>query len=138
MIRIAISCGEGFSSGFLANRLQEEVVKNHLEDTVNFKRIPFYQLHDHEKEVDIAMIMPHIEWEVNASKDVFHIPLYIIPYKVIVKPSVYDFIEDAGDILLLADGKGGKIHFPDEPKAVNVTRLCSHRKWLAQQREKEK
>lgn len=132
MLKIAISCGEGFASGFLAKHLQEEVVKAGMEDVVSFERIPFWQLAERQNEVDIAMILPHIEWKVKESKDTFNIPLYISPYKVAVKPSFMDFYEDAQDIIAMANGKGGLFAFPGEAKTAYVTRLVSHRTWVAQ------
>ena len=137
MIRIAISCGEGFSSGFLANRLEQEVKDHHLEDRASFIRIPYINLAARQNEVDIAMIMPHIEWKVRANKTQYRIPLYVIPFKVMIKPTVEDYIEDAEDILKLADGKGGRVRFPEEKRTADVTRLCSHRKWLAERSEKQ-
>ena len=129
MIRIAISCGEGFSSGFLAQFLNKEIVKAHLEEQVSVKRIPFFQLEKRQDEVDIAMIMPHIEWEIKEAKNDWKIPLYVIPYKPIIKPTIYDFIEDGKDIIKLADGRTGRIFFPGEQRTSSVTRTVSYRRW---------
>ena len=132
MLRIAISCGEGFSSGFLARHLQAQTVKEGLDNEVSFVFIPFYQLHDRQDEVDAAIIMPHIEEMARKSEDTFTIPLYPLPYKVAVKPSVRDFIEDTEDIIALADGRGGLFTFPGEEYTASVSRLVSHRHWLDQ------
>jgi len=137
MLRMAISCGEGFSSGFLADYLKKEIIKAHLEDQVSVERIPFFQLPQRQSEVDIAMIMPHIEWKIKEAVNPWNIPLYVIPYKAILKPTVYDFIEDAEDILKLADGRTGRVWFPEEKRTSAVTRLESHRKWLAKQEQKD-
>lgn len=131
MLRIAISCGEGFSSGYLAKHLQSECLKQHLEDSVFFVRIPYYELHEFQDEVDIAMIMPHIEWKLKNPTCDWKIPLYVIPFKAILVPTVQDFIEDAEDILAMANGRGGKFCFPGEEKTVFVNRTCSHRKMMA-------
>lgn len=136
MLRIAVSCGEGFSSGFLANYLKKELISAHLDDKVSVERIPFFQLPQRQSEVDIAMILPHIEWEVKEAKNDWQIPLYVIPYKAILKPTVYDFVEDAEDILELAHGRTGRICFPGEERTSTVTRLESHRKWAADQEKK--
>ena len=132
MLRIAISCGEGLSSGFFAHHLQEEVVKEGLENEVSFIYIPFYQLHYRQDEVDAAIIMPPIEDKVKRSTDTFTIPIYPMPYKVVVKPSVRDYIEDVEDIIALANGKGGLFTFPGEEHTASISRLVSHRSWLAQ------
>lgn len=130
MIRVAISCGEGFASGFLAKRLETGVIKNHYQDRVSFERIPYPDLYDNQDRFDVAMILPHIEWKVNEDKKEYKIPLYIIPFKVPVAASVEDYIEDAEDIIKEANGKGGKFSFNDEPRTANVIRLMSHRRWV--------
>jgi len=135
MIRIAISCGEGFSSGFLANYLKKEMIQEHLEDRLSVERIPFFQLINRQDEVDLAMIMPHIEWKIKDAHCTWNIPLYVIPYKAILKPTIYDFLEDAEDILKLSNGRTGRVYFPEEQRTASVSRLMSHRKWLAQQEE---
>ncbi len=132
MLRIAICCGEGFSSGFFARHLQSEVEKEGLQNEVSFTFIPFYQLHDRQDEVDAAIIMPHMEDKVKKVADTFSIPMYPLPYKVAVKPSVRDYIEDVEDIITLANGRGGLFTFPGEERTASVSRLVSHRQWLEQ------
>ncbi len=129
MLKIAISCGEGFSSGFLSRHLTQSVVKEKLQDQVSFIFIPFYQLYDRQDEVDIAMILPHIEPQAKADKREYRIPLYIIPFKVVIKPTAAQYLADAEDIIKLADGKGGLICFPGEEYIPRVSRLVSHREW---------
>ena len=132
MLRIAICCGEGFSSGFFARHLQKETEKEGLDKEVSFTFIPFYQLHDRQDEVDAAIIMPHMEEKVRNSKDTFTIPMYPLPFKVAVKPSVRDYMEDVEDIITLANGRGGLFTFPGEERTALVSRLVSHRQWLRQ------
>lgn len=134
MIRIAICCGEGFASGFLSRHLATATVKENLQNEVQFVFIPFYQLYDRQNEVDIAMALPHIHPQVQSDKREYSIPIYIIPYKVVIKPSAREYLEDAEDLLKLADGKGGLICFPGEERFQYVNRLESHRRWLAKQK----
>lgn len=140
MIRIAICCGEGFASGFLAGHLNIYAAKEGISDKVLFIRIPYPDLYKHQDEVDIAMVLPHVEWMVKEDKKQYKIPIYIIPFKVMVEPKAEDFVEDAADILDLAhkEGKTGLIHFPDEPRTQSVTRLVSHRHWIAEHMPEEK
>lgn len=133
MLRIAISCGEGFSSGFLAGHLSSLVQKEQLQDQVSFVRIPFPELEERQDEVDIAMIMPHIEPQAKASAAKFNIPLYIIPFKAVVAVKAEAFMEDAEDILSF--GKTGIVGFPGEERTVNVKRLTSHRTWMNEHAE---
>jgi hypothetical protein len=43
-------------------------------------------------------------------------------------------MEDAEDILKLANGKGGLICFPGEERFQFVNRFVSHRRWEASQK----
>ncbi len=138
MLRIAICCGEGFASGFLSRYLAEATVKEQLQDKVSFIFIPFYQLYDRQDEVDIAMTLPHIEPQVKSDSREYRIPIYIIPFKVVIKPKVADYLSDAEDIMAMADGRGGRFCFEGEDHTAIVSRLCSHRDWLKQQEEKKK
>ncbi len=128
MLRIAICCGEGFASGFLSRHLAEATVKEQLQDKVTFLFIPFFRLYERQDEADIAMLMPHVEAAARSDNREYRIPLYVIPYKVVIKPKAEDYLEDAEDILALAQGKGGLICFPGEERTGNVSRLVSHRK----------
>ena len=131
MLRIAICCGEGFASGFLSRHLAESTVKEQLQEQVSFIFIPFYELYDRQDEVDIAMLMPHIEPMAKADKREYRIPMYIITFKVVIKPRAADYMKDAEDILAMADGKSGLYCFPGEEKTAFVSRMVSHRDWLA-------
>ena len=135
MIRIAICCGEGFASGFLSRHLAEATIKEQLQNEVQFIFIPFYQLYERQSEVDIAMALPHIHPQVQADKREYSIPIYIIPYKVVIKPGAKEYLEDAQDLLALAEGKGGLICFPGEERFQYVSRLVSHRRWEAEQKK---
>ena len=127
MLRIAICCGEGFASGFLAKRMNKESAEEELDDDVSFVFIPFIQLYDRQDEVDIAMLMPHVETAAKDDPREYRIPLYVIPYKFAAETDPNVYYEDAEDILKLANGKGGLITFPDEPMHELVSRNVSHR-----------
>ena len=133
MLRIAICCGEGFASGFLSRHLAESTVKEQLQDKVSFIFIPFYQLYDRQDEVDIAMLMPHIEPMAKSDTKEYRIPLYIIPFKVVIMPPAADYLSDAEYIMELTGGKGGLFYFPGEERTAFVKRLGSRRKWEASQ-----
>ncbi|MBR4446127.1 MAG: hypothetical protein IKS37_09585 [Solobacterium sp.] len=131
MIRIAICCGEGFASGFLSRHLAESTVKEHLQEQVSFIFIPYFQLYERQDEADIAMLMPHIEPMAKEDKKEYHIPLYIIPFKVVIMPPAADYLSDAEYILEETGGKGGLFYFPGEEKTAFVNRIGSRRKWEA-------
>ncbi len=134
MLRVAICCGEGFASGFLSRHLAEATVKEGLQERVSFIFIPFFQLYDRQDEVDIAMLMPHVETHARSDEREYRIPLYVIPFKVVIKPKAADFLADAEDIIELADGKGGLICFEGEENTALVRRLVSHREYIASQK----
>ena len=133
MLRIAICCGEGFASGFLSRHLAESTVKEQLQEKVSFIFIPFFQLYDRQDEVDIAMLMPHIEPMAKNDTREYRIPLYIIPFKVVIMPPAADYLSDAEYIMELTGGKGGLFCFPGEEHTAFVKRLGSRRKWEASQ-----
>lgn len=135
--RIAVCCGEGFASGFLAAHLNIFAAQEGISDKVLFVRIPYPDLYAHQHEFEMAMILPHIEWKVKDDKKQYDIPLYVIPFKVMMKPRAADFVQDCADILSMANGKGGRFVFPGEENTQRVTRLCSHAQWVAEQMEKE-
>ena len=127
MLRIAICCGEGFASGFLAKRLNMQLKKDKLENEVSFEFIPYINLYDKQDQVDIAFLLAHVIATAKADKKEYRIPLYIMPYKVAAATPAKVYFEDAEDILKLADGKGGLITFPDEVMSEYVNRIKSHR-----------
>lgn len=130
--RIAVSCGEGFASGFLAAHLNIFAAKEGISDKVLFVRIPYPDLYAYQHEFEMAMILPHIEWKLKEDKKEYDIPLYVIPFKVMMKPKASDFVQDCADILNMANGRGGRFCFPGEEKTQSVTRLCSHAQWVAE------
>ncbi len=127
MLRIAICCGEGFASGFLAKRLNTQLAKSGLKDKCSFVFIPFVQLYGRQSEADVAMLMVHVEVAAKADQREYSIPLYVIPYKVAAATPPQTYFEDAEDILAMANGKGGLIYFPDEEMVALVNRSKSHR-----------
>ena len=84
--RIAVCCGEGFASGFLAAHLNIFAAQEGISDKVLFVRIPYPDLYAHQHEFEMAMILPHIEWKVKDDKKQYDIPLYVIPFKVMMNP----------------------------------------------------
>ena len=53
--RIAVSCGEGFASGFLAGHLNIFAAQEGISDKVIFIRIPYMDLYEHQHEFDMAI-----------------------------------------------------------------------------------
>ena len=125
--RIAVCCGEGFASGFLAAHLNIFAAQEGISDKVLFVRIPYPDLYAHQHEFEMAMILPHIEWKVKDDKKQYDIPLYVIPFKVMMKPRAANFVQDCADILSMANGKGG-ILFPWRRKHAESNKtlfICS-------------
>jgi PTS system cellobiose-specific IIB component len=131
MIRIAICCGGGFSSSTLVSHMQKTIEKEGLQEKAVFEFIPFVHLKERQKEVDIAMLCPHLEWAAKQHVAEFQIPLYVIPPKLYGLMPAEDFIEDAEDILKLwQEHPCNVMHFPDEPRPLAITRMVSHRRML--------
>lgn len=131
MLRIAICCGGGFSSSFLAQKLQKETEEKGLSDRATFTYVPELHLLERQNEFDIAMVCPHMEWNVNQIKDQFTIPVTIIPPRLYGLMPVRDYVEDAEDIMeLWKNGAKNIVGFPDEPRPLSVKRVVSHRRAL--------
>lgn len=133
MIRIAICCGGGFSSSALAAHLEQEVKQKQLEDRASFVFIPGGRLEARQDEVDIAMCCPHLEYKMkqNCAKDMYRIPVTIIPPRLYGLMPALDFIEDAEDLLeLWKNGAHNIVTFDDEPRPLAVKRMVSHRRRL--------
>lgn len=132
--RIAVCCGEGFASGYLAAHLNIFAAQEGISDKVVFIRIPYPDLYAQQDDVEMAMILPHIEWKVKADTREYKIPLYVIPFKVAVKPRASDFVQDCAEIMQMAQerGYGGLICFPGEERTQRVSRLVSHAQWVAE------
>lgn len=132
MLKIAIVCGGGFSSSSLAAHMEKQVKENHLEDKVSFEFIPIAHLLDRMNEVDIAMVCPHMEYEIRKHAGDFTIPVTIIPPRLYGLMLARDYIEDAEDLIEIWK-KGtdtNYVKFPDEPRPLSVKRTVSHRRWL--------
>lgn len=133
MIRIAICCGGGFSSSALARHLETEVQEKQLGDRATFIFIPGRRLEQRQDEVDIAMCCPHLEYDMKqkCAKNVYHIPVAIIPPRLYGLMPARDFIEDAEDLLKLwNNGAKNIVTFDDEPRPLAVKRMVSHRRKL--------
>ena len=133
MLRIAICCGGGFSSSALASHLDHEIAEKHLEDQVSFIFIPGHQLEKRQDEVDIAMICPHLEYSMKqkAAKNLYHIPVSVIPPRLYGLMPARDFVEDAEDLIeLWKAGAKNLVTFEDEPRPLQVKRMVSLRRSL--------
>lgn len=131
MLKIAICCGGGFSSSALASHLEKSIKKEKLDKDFSFIFIPFLELEKRQKEVDIAMLCPHLQWALKEKAKLFNIPITVIPPRLYGLMSARDFIEDAQDIISLWNKNNiNPVYFDDEPNILKVTRNVSHRRFL--------
>ena len=131
MIRIAICCGGGFSSSALAKHLELETAEKNLHERAQFIFIPIHRLLREMDKVDVAMVCPHMEFQVRSDAKKYTIPVTIIPPRLYGLMPAVDFIEDAEDILeLWKNGAKNMVTFPEEPRPLAVKRMTSHRRWL--------
>ncbi len=130
-MRIAIVCGGGFSSSALAKHLEKESIEKNLGDRATFIFIPSDFLVKRQDEADIAMVCPHMEFNMRKWAPQFHIPVSIIPPKLYGLMPAEDFIEDAEDLMKIwEENHTNIVTFPDEPKPLSVRRDVSHRRHL--------
>lgn len=128
-LRIAIVCGGGFSSSAMAHRVQMDAEKNGLTDRGNFRYIPSHELIKRQDEADIAMLCPHLVYQMDRFIPNLHIPLYIIPPKLYGTMPAEDMLEDAEDMYALWEQTHtNPVQFADEPQPLIIKRHSSHRR----------
>ncbi len=131
MLKIAICCGGGFSSSALALHLEQESKEKGLHERAQFIFIPINHLLDRMNEVDVAMVCPHMEFQVRRDAEKYTIPVTIIPPRLYGLMPALSFIEDAEDIYeLWKNGTPNMVTFDDEPRPLAVKRTTSHRRML--------
>ena len=146
MLRIAICCGGGFSSSTMAANLEKQVQAKGLQDEVSFQFIPFSglwggsdaffsgKINERQDEVDVALLCPHLEYQLRQNLDKLRIPCFVLPMKLYGALPVDHLIEEAEDVLELWNGgMKNPILFPDEPRSMTAPRTMSHRRWVAAQ-----
>lgn len=135
MLKLVICCAGGMSSSILCRRVDEEIVRNELQDKVSITYSPFSYIKKEWQKYDIALLCPHQLHSAKrlCEKEEIGIPLYIIPSQIYGTMNLRDLLEDAIDIMqIFKENKENPSHFPDE-NCIELKRNISHKRWLVLQ-----
>jgi cellobiose-specific phosphotransferase system component IIB len=92
------------------------------------------KINERQDEVDVALLCPHLEYQLRQNLDKLRIPCFVLPMKLYGALPVDHLIEEAEDVLELWNGgMKNPILFPDEPRSMTAPRAVSHRRWAAAQ-----
>ena len=137
MIKILLCCGGGFSSSYVAVRMQKEIEEKGLENQYS---IEFYPLgvaglkYAKEKlnQYDIAICCPHLKMDVKkmmVEREAFHMPIYLLPPKIYGNMHLEDIIMDCKDIIqMFREGHINPVSFPGEDNLLRIRRGVAYRK----------
>lgn len=130
MLKILLCCGGGFSSSAIAQRMEKEIVKQGLEDSVYIEFYPFTIAMEKFNDFDIVMCCPHLKISVQQMLNQFHpnIPIYLLPPKMYGFMILDEIIQDAKDIIeIYQETKQNPVHFPGEENLLRITRGKAYR-----------
>lgn len=137
MIKMLLCCGGGFSSSYVAVRMQNEIVEQGLENEYS---IEFYPLgvaglkyaKDKLNQYDIILCCPHLRMEIKkllASDVIFTVPMYLLPPKIYGNMHLEDIIMDSEDIIqMYKENPHNPVSFPHEDNLLTIKRGVAYRK----------
>lgn len=131
MIRVLICCGGGFSSSFMAKKVNKEIIEKGYEDRLEVTFSPFSQAHVFLDKMDVIMCCTHLSYKIPEYIERYGntVPFYVIPARMYGTMYVEDIYEDAEDII---DGYKNNhmnpFHFPNEEACKRVERIHSYRR----------
>lgn len=130
MIKMMLCCGGGFSSSYVAQRMQKEICQENLENEVMIEFSPFTLMQERINEFDIILCCPHLYVYVKqlCQQEVLNKPLYVLPPRMYGKMEILEIYQDAKDIIeIFQQTHQNPVHFPGEENILRVTRLHSYR-----------
>lgn len=131
MMKILICCGGGFSSSYVAMRMQKEIQNRHLEDQYRVDFLPFSLILEKIDEYDVIMLCPHLKMELTKllSKYPLDKPIYLLPPRIYGMMTLDAIIEDGEDIINLYEkDHTNPVVFPGEENLLRIRRNQSYRK----------
>ena len=130
MVKIVICCGGGFSSSFMAKKVEKEIEELDLDKEYNVTFMPFGSFKKKFKEYDIAMLCPHLRHNANnwVKQENVDIPIYVLPPQIYGLMNAKIIIEDAQDVIdLYKKTKTNLVFFPGEEETLTNQRKVSYR-----------
>lgn len=133
-MKILLCCGGGFSSSYLANKVQNEIDDMGKGDEVSITFLPFDNGCEVMDEYDVMICCPHLDIYVKKltqeNKDL-PIPIYVLPPKIYGNLQAKDIIPDCEDVIeMFKAGMPNPIHFEGEERVLRIRRDCSYREYV--------
>lgn len=131
MLKILICCGGGFSSSFLAGRIDKEIKEQHLENEVLVDFRPFSIASKKIEEADVVMCCPHLRLAIErflCETQEISTPLYIMPPRMYGRIVLNEVVSDAQDVIeMYQETHMNPIHFPGEENPLRIRRWQAYR-----------
>ena len=121
MIRIVICCGGGFSSSFMAKKVEKEIKELGLHNEYDISFMPFGSFKKVYKDYDVAMLCPHLRYNADnwVRQENVDIPIYVLPPQIYGLMNAQIIIEDAQDVIdLFNKTKTNLVFFPGEEETL--------------------
>lgn len=132
MLHILICCNNGFSSSFLARKMQKELQARGLKEELTIDYADIYTMKKDKKNCDVILLCPqsYLEVLISIQHEKSEIPFYMLPPKLYASMNFDAIIEDAIDITALYQKTPlHPMHFPKEENIMSIKRSCSYRRW---------
>ena len=132
MINIVIACGGGFSSSFIASRIEKDFAGRNLDKEFSVTFLPLAILKERHENVDVAMLCPHLRYQAESwlEKERVSFPVYMIPSRLYALIDADIIIEDAVDIIeIFRNNPANPACFPGEEDCIHNKRETSYRRF---------
>ena len=130
-MKILICCGGGFSSSYVAMRMQNEINARHLENQYQVDFLPFSLILEKFEEYDVIMLCPHLKMDLAKLLKIHSLdkPIYLLPPRIYGMMTLDAIIEDGEDIIQLFESDHhNPVVFPGEENLLRIQRHQSYRK----------
>lgn len=130
-MKILICCGGGFSSSYVAMRMQKEIEERHLENHYQVDFLPFSLILEKIEEYDVIMLCPHLKMALTKllNEHTLDKPIYLLPPRIYGMMTLDAIIEDGEDIInLFETHHKNPVVFPGEENLLRIKRNQSYRK----------
>ena len=130
MIKVLICCGGGFSSSYMVQRVQDDIIAKGYADKLMVEYSPFDMSYKVKDNFDVVMCCPHMALHLEAYVNHYgkNVPYYVFPSKMYGRMYVEDIYQDALDIIEgFKKTQMNPFHFPGEENYMTSKRTHSYR-----------
>ena len=130
MINVVICCAGGFSSSFLARKVDKEIKEMGYEDKIHVIFKPFGNFKREHDECDVVMLCPHLRFDAEnwLKENELDFPVYMIPTQIYGLIGAKTILEDAQDIIeVYKNNHINPAYFPGESDCTQNKRKVSYR-----------